>query len=145
LAEGFLKMGNIPLHPLVVHFPIALFMLGSLLLVLSYWKKDVFRKATYSVLGFGFVSGIIAYLSGDGGEEYGRKYLSGVNHAAVDKHETVAMLSMVTYGALLAVFIVRKFVPSKYWAVAEIALAAAGLVFIVLTGHYGGQMVYNGK
>jgi uncharacterized membrane protein len=134
---------NTPLHPLVVHFPIALLMLGSLLLVLSYWKKEMFTSATYIVLGFGWVSGIVSYLTGDSGEEYARNHLSAFNHAAVEKHETVAMLSMVAYGALLATFVAKKFLPRKFWPMVEIVLAAAGLVFIILTGHYGGAMVYT--
>jgi uncharacterized membrane protein len=135
---------SIPLHPLIVHFPIALLILGSALLLLSYWKNDLFEKATYIVLSFGFVSGIVSYMTGDSGEEYARMHLSGFSHAAVDKHETVAMLSMVVYGALLATFVAKRFVPSKFWRALEIVLAVAGVVLIALTGHYGGQMVYNG-
>lgn len=133
-----------PLHPLVVHFPIALLMLGSLLLVLSYWRPEWFSKTAFIVLLFGWVSGIVSYITGDSGEEYARMHLSGFNHAAVEKHETVAMLAMVAYGALLAALVAKRFVPSKYWRIVEIALSLAGLVFIVLTGHYGGAMVYNG-
>jgi uncharacterized membrane protein len=135
-----------PIHPILVHFPIALFTLGALLLVLSYWKPALFRKSAEIVLAFGFVSGIVAYLSGDNGEEYARKAkLAGFNHAAVDKHETVAMLSMITFGALLATFVAKKFLPSKYWAILEVAFAGLGVALIILTGHYGGQMVYTAK
>lgn len=135
-----------PIHPILVHFPIALFTLGVLLLVLSYWKPALFRKSAEIVLAFGFVSGIVAYLSGDSGEEYARKAnLTKATHAAIEKHETVAMLSMVTFGILLAIFVARRVVPTKYWAILEIAFGALGVTLIILTGHYGGQMVYTAQ
>lgn len=69
--------------------------------------------------------------------------LPAFNHAAVDKHETVAMLSMIAFGALITTFILKRFIPSKYWAILEILLSVIGVIFIFLTGHYGGQMVYQ--
>lgn len=59
-----------PLHPILVHFPIALLTVGTLLLFSSYWKPSLFRKTAEIVLAVGFISGIVAYLSGDSGEEY---------------------------------------------------------------------------
>lgn len=139
MKEGFQEH---PIHPLIVHFPIALLTLGTLLLWLSLWKKEWLDKAAILMLSIGWISGIAACVTGDGGEKFDMSHFAATR-PMIHQHENMAMYSMILFAIVIVINVISRFVSIPYIRVIEIIASIAGLVFIVLTGHYGGQIVYH--
>lgn len=60
-----------PLHPLLVHFPIALLVVGGIIeIVNSVVKKDTLNKMGTFIIVVGVLSGFVALLTGDGAEKF---------------------------------------------------------------------------
>ncbi|MGD8192597.1 DUF2231 domain-containing protein [Brevibacillus ginsengisoli] len=137
---------EMPLHPVLVHFPIALLTAGVLAQLLAIWKRDPFdRIATYLFLG-GFLGGIAAYLTGDGGEEFVGKHFGGDLESFVSPHETFALWTLIVFGIILAIKILpwlNKF--SRTLLPLVVVLSLVGTGFLVQTGHLGGKIVYQSQ
>ncbi|MEC0373642.1 DUF2231 domain-containing protein [Paenibacillus chibensis] len=142
---------SMPLHPLIVHFPIALLFLAAVVQILALWRPRLFDWPADALLGLGFISGIIAYMTGDGGEDYARSVF-GATGAMIHKHESMAFDALVVFGVLLALkvlmrlpWVKKRFDKALRWvAPLLLVISLAGLVLIYLTGHYGGEIVYHG-
>lgn len=150
------------LHPLFVHFPIALLFLYSIIKVLPFkkWFPRVgWRDIERVLLLVGFLGACAALLTGDTAE-----HLVRPNRQLVDAHSTFASLATWIYGALLAgeiasVINARKFVYGKgYEWIALILqfvekllcnaffsglLAVIGFFAITITGMLGGTIAYG--
>ena len=132
------------LHPMIVHFPIALLIVGFFsditgLIV----KKEFFTTAGFYLLILGTLGVIAAYLSGeyagDGVTE------SGALGQALELHESAALLSLwlMTGTALvrIAAVIFKKFEGAV--KVIAMVLFFAGVISIARTGYYGGELVFK--
>lgn len=54
-----------PMHPRLVHFPVALSYLGVLVVILAWWRRDTFfDRAAFYIMGLLALSTILAGLSG---------------------------------------------------------------------------------
>lgn len=136
-------LGNIPLHPLIVHFPVALFIVGVVAQLLTIWRQSDFlsRMAFYLIL-LGELSGIVAYLTGDDAEEFAERQWGNV-HQMVEIHQAFATITLIVFGAFIGLRVIKAFVKIPYFKTMSIALALIGAVMISLTGHYGGRIVYQ--
>lgn len=69
---NFLKGGNcVPLHPSVVHFPIALLLTATVIEVINlFLKKEYLFKTSTILFVTGFVTGLVSFMTGDGAEEF---------------------------------------------------------------------------
>lgn len=134
-----------PLHPLLVHFPIALLILGGVVQILAFWKKEPFDKLATFLIGVGFLSGIVAYMTGEPGIPFARQYLTSNLRPMIRPHETYAMLSLLTFAILLGFKLIPKIRLSKLFLPVVLLLSLAGISFISITGHYGGQIVYQSQ
>ncbi len=132
-------MFGLDLHPAVVHFPIALGVIGALaelvyLLLRRPWVKwfgPVLLTAALAGSGVAYFSGKSV---GDKAEH------QGVPEAAVDKHEESCLWALGTLGlAALLSWAVRP-TGKGVWLSTLVALAAAGLT--LYTGYLGGELVY---
>lgn len=131
-----------PIHPILVHFPIVMLLLGTAAQIVSLWKPDFFDRAASWLFAGGFLSGILSYMSGDGAEDYARAHLK-VTRDAVETHETLALASLVVFGLVIAVKVLRYFRPkAAFLPLLLIVLSLAGAALIAVTGHLGGQLVY---
>lgn len=140
------------LHPAVVHFPIALLLLGSVLaLVQLYgWVRFDLRVTIWVLLGAGWLGGLAAVLSG---------LLAQANlppdapyRGVLNWHIGTGVALLVVYGVLLYQAWLGR--PgrgsrahdllaeprSRLWVT---ALLATGIVLIVATGWNGGLLVYR--
>lgn len=153
---------NYNIHPLIVHFPIALLVLYSLmrLVPLRRWLPRVpWVHVETVLLVIGFAGALAANVSGEVAEHLARQ-----NHRLVETHAAFAMVSTWIYGILLAGALARTMLPVvtqmqripslvvslvrlvdrlvNMKAIA-ILLVIAGLISISITGLLGGVMVYG--
>ncbi|MCU0660607.1 MAG: hypothetical protein MUD00_03310 [Candidatus Pacebacteria bacterium] len=149
------------IHPLFVHFPIAFFLLYSLLRILPFerWFSHIaWRQIRFVILLAGVLGAIAANATGEIAE-----HLVRPDHRLVETHSFFAATSTWIYGLLLAgellvflnpylaqwfpnlqllqVFVfVERVLANRARA---IILAIAGVIAISLTGLLGGVMVHG--
>jgi len=143
-----------PLHPLIVHFPIALLTLGALVQLVALWKPSFWNRVANFSLITGFISGMAAYLTGDGGEHYA-KQVFGTKESAIHTHESFAFYTLIVFGIIVAIKLYQMFPlhsqlkkygrysASKVFIPLLLVLCLAGGTLVFLTGHYGGKLVYS--
>jgi len=118
------------LHPMLVHFPIALFITSVLFDLLGIW-----------LTALGVLTGLAAFASGDLAAEAAEK--AGIAESLIETHEHLAGATVGLFGALLAwrLLLRNRFGPRTqiaYWMAATV-----GLGLLSATGHYGGSLVYE--
>lgn len=130
------------LHPMLVHFPIALLITSVLFdAACTLFKRDSLREGALWLLALGFLGGIGSVLSGGMAEEVAEK--AGVAKALIERHETWAYVTMGVFGVLLAV---RLFLRNQFSArtlAVYLVIAAIGLGTLSVTGYFGGDLVYE--
>ena len=132
------------LHSMIIHFPIALLMVGFLADILGViLKKEFFTKAGFYLLILGTIGVIAAYLSGniagEGVEE------AGTLKQALENHEHAAELSLwlMVAAALVRITIVAAKRYTGILKYAALTLFLLGVLSIIRTGYYGGELVYK--
>jgi uncharacterized membrane protein len=132
------------LHPMLVHFPIALITFGFIADVASLFFKSekCLSKTGYYLMILGALSAIAAWAAG---QLFTNEPSGGAIAEIFEKHETAALITIIiiTTGALLRVYMVftKKEETVIKWAVFVLYLLAFGAV--TYTGFMGGTMVYN--
>ena len=131
------------IHPMSVHFPIALIMLGFLAEVLSLIYKDQLwlKKAAFYLLLLGTVSAVTAFLTG----EFLTDELKGEAAELKENHEVFAKITMYVMiaASLLKLYFVYKKLEesSAKWIV--FFLYAIAFISVGITGYLGGSLVYD--
>jgi uncharacterized membrane protein len=132
------------LHPMIVHFPIALLIIGFLSdlagLVL---KRQFFSSAGLFLLILGTISLVAAYLSGNAaGEGLAEE---GPLKRALDFHEGAAELTLwiMLFAAIfrLGMLVMKKTTTGWRWI--AVGLFFLGVLSVARTGYYGGRLVFN--
>jgi uncharacterized membrane protein len=139
------------LHPIVVHFPVALGL--AALLAAGIWllrNQDAWWKATSFLLGLAFLGGIAALRTGEVMEEQSE----GV--AIVDRfvhlHEELAEWSVWILGAAFVAMVVAFWLGRRdtahagtpfRWRVLAFLFVLAAAILLGLTGHVGGIMTWG--
>jgi len=129
----------IPVHPKLVHFPIALFTAALGFDVLSFlFKKEGLHKAAVNM--YVLAALITPMVVRTGMWEAERLNL---HHPVLDKHRMFALWTMwVSLMSLPVLWLFKQQLP-KYFRILFI-LCLIGIVGIVsLAGHNGGRMVYE--
>ena len=132
------------LHPMVVHFPIALLLVGfSTDLAGLIIKREFLSQAAFYLLILGALGTIAALMSG---EQAGDAITEqGLLKQAVEQHEEAAELAVWLVGITTAVRIILV-VLKKYSGILKVMaflLFFASVIAIVRTGYYGGALVYE--
>ena len=135
-----------PLHPAVVHFPVALLIVGAGLSLLAV----IFRRwalPTALVLVLGAIGAIVAVETGER-EEHRLPKTTGELHEAFEEHEHAGKrarnFSLVAASlAVLSVFGARWRHVSRILAGATAVLALMTAWHVAQAGHYGGVLVYE--
>lgn len=132
------------LHPMIIHFPIALIIIGFLSdLVGAITKRHFFTQAGLYLMALGSIGTIAAFFSGrmagDGVTE------AGALGMALETHEGAATLALWTVIVLaimrITLAVTRQMAGWKQWVM--VALLAVGVATISRAGYYGGQLVYE--
>ncbi|GET25747.1 DUF2231 domain-containing protein [Prolixibacter sp. NT017] len=131
------------IHPMLVHFPIALLIAGFFSDILGLFvKKEFFTRAGFYLLILGTLGTIAAvitgHMAGDGIE-------SGSLKQAVEVHEDAGTLTLWLALITSAFRIVLVWL-EKYRGIlkaAALVLFLATVLSVARTGYYGGELVYK--
>jgi uncharacterized membrane protein len=131
------------LHPMLVHFPIALVVIGFLADVTSlFFKKEpCLSRLGFYLLILGTLSALATWLTAI-------LFTSEMSGSAGKIKETHVLFALITLGILIATSAFRILLHSgnrentklKWVAFTLYALA---MIFVSITGYYGGTLVYN--
>lgn len=135
-----------PLHPAIVHFPIALLLVGtplSLLAVIS--RRWAIPSALILVLGA--AGAFLAVETGER-EEHRLPKTTGELHELFEKHEHAGK-SARNFAFVAATLAVLSVAVARWRMLARILTAATAIVALMTSwhvaqaGHYGGALVYD--
>ncbi len=130
------------LHPMLVHFPIALLITSVLFDAIgAAFRQDSLREGALWLLGLGLLGGLGAVLSGDMAEEVVEK--AGIAEALLERHETWAFVTMGIFGVL---FVGRVFLRNHFTTLTlaiYLVIALIGIGTLSVTGYFGGDLVYE--
>ncbi len=140
-------MFDLPLHPVVVHFPIVLGALLPFVGFLAWWgiKKQIVPQKTWLVvpaLALVFtISSVVAVELGEKDEDKVEKFIA---EDVIEEHEEAGEAIPWVAGTLLALSLgalLRKNSHQLRLAVAVISLVA--MIPLANAGHTGGKLVYQ--
>ncbi len=133
------------IHPMLVHFPIALFFLGVLLdfLFLVSRKKEV-KNAAMAFLGLGTVFVIAVYFSGRNAAD--TVLIPADAQLAVNEHSDWALRTTVFF----LIYVSGRFIadlkfpgPNGVVTAMAVVFGALGLFFLYETAEHGGKLVFQ--
>jgi uncharacterized membrane protein len=130
------------IHPKIVHFPIAFFMLYPVIeLLFLFTGKDFFSKVAMLFLSIGVIGSFFAVFSGNQAFEFVKNW-TDEGKEIFKSHQTFANLTVWYFSTLLAVryfLFIKKKLNRKIISVIFV-LSLFGGYFVYQTGHYGGKL-----
>ncbi len=127
------------LHPMVVHFPIALFLMALVLDILSFIaKKETFH---HSALTLYVIAALMTPLVVRTGILEATKI--GLSHPLLDEHRTFAIRLMWTSIMSLPLLWFIKKEAAKYFRITFLIFLIATAVLVSLGADKGGRMVFE--
>lgn len=131
------------LHPMLVHFPIALLLVGFLTDLLSafYKKETALPRFSFYLLALGTASLVVAWLSG-------ALFTPSLTGDAAELREThehfgLAALFFAIVALVLRIRLMRRSDPSPMWRNVAMVAYAASAALVAITGALGGTLVYG--
>jgi uncharacterized membrane protein len=132
------------LHPMIVHFPIALITIGFLadLLYLFFREEKWLLKSSFYLMIIGTLAAISAWATG---HLFTSEPVQGAIVDVFEKHETGALITIIVMiaGSLFRIWLVaiKKEESALKWV--AFSLYFLGFCAVTFTGLMGGTMVYN--
>lgn len=137
-----------PLHPAVVHFPIAFLMAGAATaLVTAFFRRWHLPWLVALLLVLGAAGSVVAVGTGEEEEEMAEAS-SAAAERILDEHEEWGKLTRnlalaAAVFALAAAFAAKTRMAGLGLSVVTALLALSGAYAVAQTGHYGGELVYR--
>jgi uncharacterized membrane protein len=133
------------IHPLIIHFPIALWLVAVLFDFVSLIKKESWiRNAAVSLYGLGAISAYAAFLSGEQAIDLVSIPFQGEMTAS--NHSDWGHYTLYFF---ISYAVVRGFIFWKQWdkkkvvAIALFILGTIGMSMVAKTADMGGKLVYK--
>ena len=132
-------MFGLPLHPSIIHFPVALGVVGALAAVVYLFvRREWLRWFAPVLLTIALLGSVAAYFSGQSAEDAAEALK--VPEAAIEEHEESALWAMGLLGLAALLSWATHARRRGEWVSAVIAAVAAAAV--LRTGHLGGVLVF---
>ena len=143
------------LHPLVVHFPIALLLTAPLFVVIGALRKrggTPFLIAALVLMALGTAGTFLAVATGEAAGRIAER--TPEINAVLERHEQLAETARITFSVLTAVFAAMVLIPallrrasnrliSTAFPLVFLVFYAAGAVLLANTAHNGGRLVHE--
>jgi uncharacterized membrane protein len=144
------------LHPLVIHFPIALLLVAPVFIIVGILMKSQhgrpFLIAALTLMVLGTIGTIVAVLTGEAAAEVAHR-TAGMS-AVLERHQELAETTRDIFGVLSVIFAAILFVPrflrredtvaaARILPLAFLVFYVAGTVVLVNTAHNGGRLVHE--
>ena len=137
------------LHPRIIHFPIAFFVLYFIFeTVGATLKKEAFTKTAFFILALGVITAILSVLTGNQAHETAKNFLvegEAYFNQLIKQHENFATLSLWYFTILFFIrmyLVIKKNLSIKVQYL-FVFFSLLGCVLILLTGYYGGVLVFE--
>lgn len=143
------------LHPLIVHFPIALLLVAPILIVLGlifFGQNKAFMISAFVVMLLGTVAAVVAVATGNAAGELAERVANV--EPVLENHEELAETTRNVFVALTIVFGAMVFVPMVLkkelgrklmipLTLAFLLFYAGGTTVLVNAAHQGGRLVHE--
>lgn len=132
------------LHPMIIHFPIALLIVGFMAdLIGAITKREFYSKAGFYLLLLGTAGVVAGYFSGNfAGEGLAE---GGALKAALEVHEDAAelalWLALATSVVRIGLVVTKRYAGALRWI--PVVMFFLSVLAIARTGYYGGQLVFK--
>lgn len=143
-------MDGLPLHPALVHFPIAMGLVipivGAALLVATRRDDALVGRALWLPAGLQFLCVVLAFFAQRTGDEDHHLVEDFVDRALIHAHEEAGEVAFISAGVTLLVWFVAAVAKNPGlgrkagWAAVAVGLVAMGLA--LRAGKLGGELVY---
>ncbi len=131
-----------PLHPIFVHYTIALLSIGLLCEILSrIIKTDTLKNVAWWNLLFGFMAVIATAITGLIDEESVPH--SGEVREIVETHEALGLSALGIFILLFIIYTLMRVDILRKYAVLALIVWIIGVVIIFTGGLFGGKLVYE--
>lgn len=143
------------LHPLIIHFPIALLLVAPLLVLIGVFlpnKGRSFLITAFILMLLGTVASFIAVSTGASAGELAERVANV--ESVLENHEELAETTRTVFSALTVIFGVMLFAPMIFKKdlsskiviplnLAFLIFYGAGVVLLINTAHEGGRLVHE--
>lgn len=131
-----------PIHPMLVHFPIALLSAAVFFDLLgSKWRYDECRVAGMYTLVLGFAGALVAVVSGALAEDAAEH--SGVSEQAIEIHETLGFATFWIFAGLVGLRLAAWVGWIREQRMISVLLGIAGVLVLFVASYFGGSLVYE--
>ncbi len=133
------------IHPLIIHFPIALLSLAVGLTALAiFYNPKWITKSTLGLYVLGTLGALASYISGkDAADSIGLNLKAEI---AIGTHSDWALYTLIYFGVLTTIYYVVLFMLKKErvsYRIIVAVLAVAGFFILGQTAEYGGRLVFE--
>jgi uncharacterized membrane protein len=131
-----------PIHPMLVHFPIALLSASVFFDLLAFrWRQEECRTAALYTLVLGLAAAAAAVISGHMAEEAVEH--SGVPELVLELHEKLGFVTFWMFAGLLGLRMAEWLGWIAERPTLRIAVEVGGVVVLFVASYYGGSLVYD--
>jgi uncharacterized membrane protein len=132
-------------HPMLVHFPIAIIILAVFLdFVYLVWKKEWLRNSVMTLFAFAVLAGLVTYLSGkqavDSVSVPMNAELTASYHA---DWALYTLLYFSSYAAIRAFLFWKKIDGKRFISILLFVAGLTGCALLAKTADLGGKLVYK--
>ncbi|MEK6603597.1 MAG: DUF2231 domain-containing protein [Nitrospirota bacterium] len=131
-----------PIHPMVVHFPIALLITSVVFDFLAMrWRHKSFQDAGFYTLIAGLLGAAVAVLTGAMAEEVAED--KGIPESVLEIHEALGYATLLFFIGLLALRLLMRWKLISERPALYLAMGVAGIMILSAAGYFGGSLVYD--
>ena len=140
---------QVPFHPIIVHFPLALtFILPALVLIFALMIKrnKMSQQAWIIIIGLQILTTATGYIALDSGEEAEETVEKVVDKKIIHEHEERAEIFVGATVLALVLSVAAYFLKTQIQIFVQLAVCLVSLVACFLayrTGESGGELVYK--